>query len=108
MRLKVSPSVDAAAGAGPGDLGGALPGTYGPSWVDVLQERVAALPWPSWLTYLGAWGFLVGVEAVGRSAAGTGQMDTWPFVLMALAFAPFTLAFVDHLDASAAKAARRL
>ncbi len=108
MRLKLGRSVDAATGAGAGGLRGDLPGTPARSWVDALQERVAALPWPTWLTYLGAWALLVGIEALGRGAAGTGQVGTWPFVLMALAFAPFTLAFMDHLDAAAARAAGRL
>lgn len=80
---------------------------FAPSWVDVLQTRVTSLPWPAWLTYVGAWGLLVAVEAVGRSASGA-DAAVWPFLLMGLALAPFALGFMDHLDRFAARAVRRL
>ena len=86
----------------------AVTAPYGPGWVDALQARLSRLPWPVWVTCLGAWVAVVAVEYAGKVQAGTASAAPWPFILLALALAPYSFALMDFLDRAAGAALDRL
>lgn len=75
------------------------------SWVDRLQERLDRLPWPPWVTYLGAWVVLAGGETLAKWAVGSYPAGTvFPFHLVAFGTAAYGLGLLHYLDRSAAGA----
>lgn len=81
---------------------------YAPGWVDALQARVSRLPWSVWVTCTGVWAALLAVEYTGQVLAGTANDAPWPFIMLAFALAPYSFAFMDFLDRTAAAALDRL
>lgn len=74
---------------------------YPRSWVDVLQDAVERLPWPPWLTYLGAWLGLAGTETVIKWSSGTYPVGTvFPYHLVAAGTGVYGLALIHYLDAN--------
>lgn len=74
---------------------------YAPSWVDVLQDAVERLPWPPWLTYLGAGLALAGTETAIKWSTGTYPVGTvFPYHLAAAGTGVYGLALIHYLDAN--------